>query len=211
MNEQAFELPEKKESVQVFFIDGKFCFHSAGEEWFVDPDTAFVSQEKGTLLGSELLDRMLRERGEKLLQLNWLNEKRSILRNIHSVSITMKRSLALNNHELQLNDSGHIKLFSGKRLPSEEAKDIGNNIFAFEDGSTVEVNKMGMVILSSSNPAIPKIFIPTTMNTTLGIGTPEEFAGNEYYLKPPLNVIPTARFFQNYIQPFIQTITDYGT
>jgi len=62
-----------------------------------------------------------------------------------------------------------------------ETRQTAQGIFRFPDGSTIEQNRNGMLTLISSNKAIPKIYIPCVLNTSLGIATEDMFAGNPYY------------------------------
>jgi hypothetical protein len=209
MHEQAFRLTEKQDLVNLFYLNGKFIFHSKGEEWAVDPETAVVVHEKNSAIGEKTVEQIIRKREEEVSKRGRLNDSRSILKNVHSVSISDKKTLFFNNHELHLNPTGHIKFISAKKQDLAVAECKGKKTFVFKDGSHFEINPFGMIILTSSNPQIPRIFIPTAMDHVLGMATETAFAGNDFYFKEPLQVVSTAAFFKEYVEPFINTILDH--
>jgi hypothetical protein len=84
------------------------------------------------------------------------------------------------------------------------------NEFVFPDGSIVEVNFAGMVILKSSNSSIPLIFIPTVLETRLGMATMTEFAGNDFFKKTEKESIGVIQFSERYMKPFLKNIIAHG-
>jgi len=111
------------------------------------------------------------------------NSNTNIFKNIQRIYIGVDGSLIFNIHALQINNHGHIKLVATNKLPGKIEARKNQDEFEFPDSSTVLVNRAGMLILKSSNPDIPIIYIPTTLNSSLGLATDKEFAGNEYYYK----------------------------
>jgi len=110
-----------------------------------------------------------------------------MLKNVKEVFINEEDNLILNVHELCLNVGYHIKLDHPKSLLKKvRATKENNTDFIFNDGSRILTKRSGMFILQSSNKSIPEIYIPSMLNSALGVATREAFAGNEYYLKTPL-------------------------
>lgn len=123
-------------------------------------------------------------------ELKSINQKYSnnagVLKNINSIFINESNNLVFNIHELTINVGYHIKLdrtnFLAKR---KSAKKMTETEFEFEDGSKIEINRCGMLILKSSNPNIPFIYIPSILDSSLGVATDNAFAGNDYYYMEP--------------------------
>jgi ribosomal protein L7/L12 len=110
-----------------------------------------------------------------------------IFKNLKTVGININENLLFNVHEFHLNQGNHIKLDRTKNENNSiEAKQINDNKFEFEDGSTVEINRSGIILLKSSNQNIPVIYIPSVLNRRLGIATKEEFTGHTYFYNEPL-------------------------
>ncbi len=111
-------------------------------------------------------------------------DSNSVLKNIPQLYINEVNNLVFNKHELHLQQGQHVKLdFTNFQKRIIEAERTSPALFTFSDGSQVEINPTGMAILRSSNPSIPVIYIPTVLDASLGVATPLEFAGNEYYYK----------------------------
>ncbi len=110
----------------------------------------------------------------------------SLFKNVKEVYINLDNKLMFNKHELQINKGGHIKIDQIDYITKKiEAKKISDTEFEFINGSTVEINKLGVFILKSSNPDVLPVYIPSLLNASLGIATQEYFAGNEYYFLEP--------------------------
>ena len=136
---------------------------------------------------------------------------KGVLKNITSVFINEVDNLVFNIHELRLTDHNIIKLDKTgfvKRI--YEAVSVGKNEFQFADGSTVSINRSGMIILKSTET----VYVPAVLDAALGVATEADSAGNEYYLpknnsgKKPLS---TKGFWQQYLTPFIENIKQHGT
>lgn len=109
------------------------------------------------------------------------------LKNIDTVYINGEGNLVLNIHTLRLSQGKYLLL---DRSSNHERKVAAirkeRDEFIFPDGSQVTVKRCGIIVLKSSNPAIPEIYIPTLIDVTLGAATDTAFAGNTYYYREPL-------------------------
>ncbi len=137
--------------------------------------------------------------------------KASVLKNIHFVRINENGHLVFNNHELKTNTHGVFKI--EYRPPKQSlftAKKTGEG-FEFPDGSLIQINRSGMLLLRSSNINIPTIYIPPVLDGALGVATDECFAGYDYYENPDLKLekISTTKFEQEYLNAFIEQIIEY--
>jgi len=113
--------------------------------------------------------------------------KLNIFKNIREVFINETNNLVLNIHELNLNKGYHIKLdTTAFRTQTTRSVKHSDNEFIFEDGSIAEIHRAGMLILKSSNRYIPWIYIPLAIDSSLGVATEKDFAGNTFYQKEPL-------------------------
>ncbi|OFY83689.1 MAG: hypothetical protein A3F72_12810 [Bacteroidetes bacterium RIFCSPLOWO2_12_FULL_35_15] len=111
-----------------------------------------------------------------------------VLKNIHHIYINELNNIVFNIHELVINKGYHIKLDKTNFLQRiSVAQKIKDNKFVFDDGSSIEINRCGLLILKSSNSEIPIIYIPSVLDASLGVATEHEFAGNEYYYKESQN------------------------
>ncbi len=109
------------------------------------------------------------------------------LKNIDTVYINAEGNLVLNIHALRLSQGKYLLLDRSshhERKASTIRKE--RDVFVFPDGSQVTVKRFGIIVLKSSNPAIPEIYIPTLIDVTLGAATDTAFAGNTYYYREPL-------------------------
>ncbi len=113
-----------------------------------------------------------------------------VFKNIRTVSINSANNLVFNAHELSLNSRDHIRLhqepYQQNFTNSRDSKFINEGFFQFSEGSSVAVNRVGIITLKSSNANIPTIYIPSVIGRTLGVATPAEFAGNVYYYNEPM-------------------------
>jgi len=109
------------------------------------------------------------------------------LKNIDTVYINAENCLVLNIHALRLNQGKYLLL---DRAANHDRKVAAirkeRDDFVFPDGSRIMVKRCGIIVLKSSNPVIPEIYIPTLIDVTLGAATDTAFAGNTYYYREPL-------------------------
>lgn len=136
-----------------------------------------------------------------------------VFKNVKSVFINNVNNLVLNFHELRLTDRGTVRMEASKFLKKEaEADWDGKNAFRFRDGSTVTINRSGMLELKSSDAALETIYVPMVLDALLGIATRTIFAGNEYYRSHSPEQKPAAPelFWKWRVQSFIETIKTHG-
>jgi hypothetical protein len=175
------------------------------------PQQSIVGQDR---LHRELVELYEAETNQRdsLAQLNWPTT--SLLKNVNTVFINEAGNLVLNHHELKLMNRDVMKFKVTRQSQRRyEATDLGQQTFGFADGSTATVNRAGMLILTSSNAAIPPIYMPLVLDSALGVATDTVFAAAGYYRLTDLEQeVQSARdFWVNFIVPFIETITKHGT
>jgi hypothetical protein len=138
-----------------------------------------------------------------------------MLKNINTISITEQGHLLINGrHQLQLAHNNVIKISTRTSTTvisaQQDYKKRRLRQFTFPDGSTVMANSLGLMILTSSNKKLPKIYLPTTLNKSLGMATEEHFCGNLYYCNDAIHqgnaILAPDFFFTFYLKPFIDTI-----
>lgn len=215
---------------QLGFKNGKFVFANYGTTWYIDPTSAEVSTQSGLVEGNFEVDpatgvvkqvnkadevsiyQLTNERSALLQKMPKFSDSRTILKNISAVFVNEAGNLVFNKHEFTCTTAGNFKL-SHRRVMKERisAHRQSDQEFIFTDGSSIEVNPAGMLILKSSNPELPFVFIPTTLETSLGVATEGTFSGNPFYQRGYGNVIPAKQFYEQHVQPFITTILTYGT
>lgn len=215
----SFELPEWKSGTGRSFIYHDHKFYHANYR------TNFSISTEGHI-ENDILDADL-----ILLRVNaieTLNKRHryinSVLKNILSICINQNGLLCFNTHYLYLNEAKCIKLDQLTNIvPEIMATKTEENLFVFPDGSCIQLIRAGMLILQSSNPDIPKIYVPSILNASLGIATTQKFAGNKYYYKSKTKhndttqsgalaeIMPANVFFDFYIYPFIQHIRSHAS
>lgn len=178
------------------FFEKWFYYLNIREGWgFSLPDSTDKTSTENKILKvkivkelhDEFIQRNIVEKRQKVLEgiTKHLNSGRSILQRFNEVYITAEGNLVFNKHELHVTNGIHLKLTNMIYRTSKktEAHKTQENIFTFNDGSTVETIRTGMIILRSSDTSIPAIYFPSALDSTLGIATADEFAGNTYYHK----------------------------
>lgn len=110
----------------------------------------------------------------------------NVFKNVNEVFINEKNNLVFNIHELHIKQGSHIKLdTTHSTVKKIKAVKHSHKEYIFEDGSIAEINRGGVLILKSSNDAIPWIYVPLVLDSSLGIATETDFAGNDFYYKEP--------------------------
>ncbi|MGB0840349.1 MAG: hypothetical protein ACPGXL_09425, partial [Chitinophagales bacterium] len=108
----------------------------------------------------------------------------AVFKNVKRVFINQKNNLVFNQHELYLNVGNVVKMDISRTLAiGHQATQVNTSTFEFEDGSLITIHPAGMLILLSSNPDIPKIFVPSLLDRALGVATEDHFAGYTYFQK----------------------------
>lgn len=109
-----------------------------------------------------------------------------VLKNAKRIGINSLGNLVINNFELMINSGGHIKLDMTETAEIERhATKERDMTFRFDDGSVVELNRLGLLILRSSDGTIPTVFFPSLVDAPIGIATSNVFAGEERFFKEP--------------------------
>lgn len=99
-------------------------------------------------------------------------------------------------------DLNNIKLVPSVMKP-------GGNIFEFADGSYIESDKKGMLILNSSSLGFPKIYIAASQNTGLAMAAGNDFCGKRLFYNEwdgTAAHIPVHEFIAKYYNPFLNHI-----
>ncbi len=148
--------------------------------WSIDMDGNIKALNENPTKLFEERDKKIREVSSKY------RTTTGIFKNIRKVGINEAGNLMFNVHELVLNQGNHIKLNVTDKKIKNIAHEINTNCFEFPDGSIIEINKSGLIIMKSSDNNIPAIYFPSVLDSSLGITTKEEFAGNVFYYKEPL-------------------------
>lgn len=154
------------------------------------------------------------------------------LTNISRIHINVMGNLTINNHEYVIIQENQIKLILCGGFSSSvqeatmqskeylvfpvEAQMQSKDYFVFPNGYTITVNRLGILILSYfdiTNNRDEKIFLPTVMDSQLGVASYLHFSGNTFYSRRTdfegRQTIEEQRFWKQYVTPFIKNITDY--
>ncbi len=185
------------------FQNNCFYYRSFKGNWIINPNNGDVKLDPNPVeFPAASLSR----------EIPFINPSRNVLRRINSIAISDQHSLIFNEHELKLNESSQTVTISNRKNPNKMivSKQRSVNEFVFPDSSIVEVNFAGMVILKSSNSSIPLIFIPTVLETRLGMATMTEFAGNDFFKKTEKESIGVIQFSERYMKPFLKNIIAHG-
>lgn len=175
--------PHWKSSTPSFlFKDGAFFYRTYAEPgWCIHADGRVGETEAPGL-------NYFKDRQEERRKLSArASPSGSALKNIDTVYIDTEGRLVINIHALRLNHSNHLVL-SPTSNPKKKAATIRKerDNFVFPDGSEVIVSRAGLVILKSSNPVVPPVYLPTLVDVSLGVASDAAFAGNTYYYREPL-------------------------
>ncbi|MEO0897677.1 MAG: hypothetical protein AAFY71_14830 [Bacteroidota bacterium] len=125
---------------------------------------------------------------EKVVDINKrLRSYFTMFKNLRKISINNGGNLMFNQHELKVLDGQHVKLKTNRNFRIQaSARMVHEDLFEFSDGSTIENTRAGMFILTSSNPDIPQIYVPSALNTSMALATREIFSGQSYFFQQPL-------------------------
>lgn len=138
---------------------------------------------------------------------------RDVLKNVTTVFINQLGNLVFNCHELRLTDREQVRLErSGFQKTAISARK-SEQTFHFPDGSTVTVHRSGMLLLKSSDQSLETVYVPSVLDSPLGVATMSRFAGEEYYYRPGVSGLRTSPklFWNQCVNPFIETIFSHGT
>ncbi len=218
----AIALPEEENwYLQRFAFDQEaYCFYAMDNKeraWKVD------LQQKPTLEPyphPTLVTKLIKTHTDFILEQtsqSRLVRHYQILKNINSVSVTESGHLLINGrHQLSISPQGDLKI-SARNSPTivaarQDYKKRHLRQFTFPDGSTVSTNSLGMMVLTSSDVQLPKIYLPMILNKPLGLAADAHFCGNTYYSKNSFddnaNEVTPKFFFTKYLKPFVEAIVD---
>lgn len=163
------------------FLDNAFYFSSYRVVWKISLRGELSKMTEG-------LDRVATKIKAQNLALKGVNSStsthRQVFKNTSSLSINGLGELVFNIHRLHISAQNIAMLIrDDSTVQSAKAKRITNELYEFSEGSRVHINRVGMFTLESSNPDIPKIYIPSILNRSLGLMAGNDFAGNAYYKK----------------------------
>lgn len=138
----------------------------------------------------------------------------STLKNINRISISYSGTFMINNHELKVHHNSLLKFTGGAGTGWIPASPQAANTFQFPDGSTVSINRAGLLILKSSNLSIGSIYIPSVLDAPIGAATREHYAGTDFYnpdLVAESKRMTAVAFYDRFIEGFISQIKHYAT
>lgn len=216
----SIELPQRKKwyLTQLVFDASNDVFYAldnAEQSWMIElHENPILRPFQDSQLVLDLIQK------HKLFVLHKKNKRKrtkhhQLLKNINAISITEQGHLLINGrHQLQLAHNNIIKISTRTSATmisaQQDYKKRRLRQFTFPDGSTVTANSLGLMTLTSSNKKLPKIYLPTTLNKSLGMATEEHFCGNPYYCNNSIHqentILAPDFFFTFYLQPFIDTI-----
>lgn len=144
----------------------------------------------------------------ELEKLNRNNHK--FTSNFTLIGINKNNNLVISKNELKFwgNSISQYKNQSPIVIIASQNK----NKFTFSDGSEIISDSRGMLTFRSINSNIPEFYMPTSTHTGMALASETEFGGYEYYLPDNtlLKVKTVADMFQDYLQPFIDQVLEYG-
>ncbi|AYB32193.1 ribosomal protein L7/L12 [Chryseolinea soli] len=164
------------------FETGKFVHYHPGGAWTITLDG------KVDAITTWEIAKFKARADELAAVANKYTFNTGVFKNIHQVFINSAGQLIFNKHALMLEatDKSIRFLQSSDRAVKINARRISDVAFEFPDGSLVEVNRLGLITLKSSTIAIPAVYVPSLIDSPLGVATLYRFAGNEFYYKEPL-------------------------
>jgi ribosomal protein L7/L12 len=139
---------------------------------------------------SNFEEQKFQDKAKKLIELSQrYPHSGGVLKNVEKVAINKDNQLVLNTHVLTMINRNHVKWKPSRNVSIKyEASKISEHLYQFENGNIVEINRSGMIILKSKD-LLSDIYIPTSIDVSLGLATNEEFAGNVYYHKEPFDIL----------------------
>ncbi|MBI1286259.1 MAG: hypothetical protein GC178_01660 [Flavobacteriales bacterium] len=178
-----FEHWKNARGLQFVYAGNGFHHYNGKGSWMIDL-SGNVHQSDFTLIEPHDLRTV---RDKEIAEVNgYLYHGDSILKKLEKVVINQDGNLQFNKHQFHLNHSHHFKLkLNDPGIYRAEAEPLGNGVFVFPDGSKVHMVRSGMIVLESSSPSIPSIFIPSALELSLGVATNTSFSGNTFYQRKP--------------------------
>ena len=198
-----------------FFYNDKFycrLYTSGHAYWIISSDDDFQI-EKYENPSPEIRNYFLEANSRTEKAKKEVYQKKDVLKNVSTVFINQVGNLVFNCHELRLTDKETIRLEKTSFTKDVFSAQKDGQVFCFRDGSTVNINRSGMLILQSSDISLSPIYIPSVLDTTLGVATSAHFAGDSFYYHAAKlgTIVPPKIFWKEYMKPFVENITSYGT
>jgi hypothetical protein len=134
----------------------------------------------------------------------------SVFTKVRTITITKKLEFIFNNlHKLKFEDDYiSFELDRSQEALAAVSEFVTKTEFMFSNRSKITIDKKGILVFSSPNPALETFYIASYIDVSLGMATATEFAGNDYFMPKDsnLNIISIKDFKRKYIDPFIVNI-----
>ncbi|MBL0912956.1 MAG: hypothetical protein IBJ09_11345 [Bacteroidia bacterium] len=195
------------------FHEDHFYYLHAKWSWKIDPESGSIEKTEGP--PDKEMIRVYRQREQQYQDAFRVSSTfHPVLKNISRIFISSKGTLVVNNHELSAGETIRFEAAGTDCTPQIPAATENRLLFRFHDGSRIRVQRTGMLHLQSSDLNIPDIWIPSVLESDLGLAAGNSFCGSDYYHPDkdgtPTLSLPAGEFSQRYLQPFIQRILSYG-
>lgn len=138
----------------------------------------------------------------------------SFLRRLRSVHISPEGDLCVNGYACswQSEGNGGVCFWSGiKRAEGIAGQGRSWNEKRFAEGSTVRLERQGLLVLTSSDPALPVIYLHSILDFPIAMRAGNAAAGNARFIPIGVGSIPILEFYETYMKPFVQKIMNHGT
>jgi len=196
------------------FHEDHFYYLHTKQSWKIDPESGSIQRTEGPL--SKEMIHVYRQREQQCRDASRVTSTfYPVLKNISRIFISMEGALVLNNHELHTGKTACFKATGPACTPHISAVTENRTLFRFPDGSSIRVQRTGMLHLQSSDLNLPGIWIPSVLESGLGMAAGNSFCGSRYYLPDKeghtILSLPVEEFSERYIRPFIQRILSHGT
>lgn len=209
-----FKLIENLKDLQLCYVQGSFYVQNLFNKVFYKIDL----ESKNLLLIFELgrnVDLINEIENTNKIITKFRKIGNDVYKNMMPIYINENGLLQINKYQLKLNNysfqNSNFRFEINRDHNSKFSAKYERNRFTFVDGSYIEKDKNGILILTSSNPEIEVIYIPITLNFNLGLATKTYFCGNLYFNKndDDIEVIDVLEFNEKCLQPFISNILSY--
>ncbi len=196
---------------QVFFWNDQFYIVHGHKSYLLVDFENGVSPLPFQRMPPEMITAFNTYDSSRDLAVNKIRKSRPIvLKNISDVFLNKSGKLILNKHAYRINEHGVIKLEVTNDLSVRSQSIREGNHFVFPDGSRISNTRSGVIVLKSSQPELPLIYLPTVLGASIGAATNSAFCGNTYY-RPFLqhrflNTLSVNDFWQKYVLPFTNSL-----
>lgn len=205
LNVSGFDIPLNMELV---YFDRYFYLHQKNL-----PTIFMINLEGEVSIDPVKNDSEIHKNFEKVkIELEKLNHNNyKFTSNFTLIGINENNNLVISKYELKFWGSSMSQYKN--QSPIVMVADQNKNKFTFSDGSEIIADSRGMLTFISINANIPEFYMPTSKHTGMALASETEFGGYEFYLPDNtlLKVKTIADMYQDYLQPFIDQILEYGT